>query len=121
MGQEYPGLVGLGYGSSVKRYSPREIAHLAGTCARTIRRACKRGELAAYKLGQYWYVPGSEVQRWIASDPQRFANAERAIEECRLRGVSLSKLRPLRSYERHRWMGQNATVGALCDGTTESY
>lgn len=36
--------------------TPQEAAHMVGVCARTIRRACERGELPAAKIGRRWLI-----------------------------------------------------------------
>lgn len=36
--------------------SPQEAANMAGVCARTIRRACERGEIPAAKIGRKWLI-----------------------------------------------------------------
>lgn len=36
--------------------TPDEIAALTGVCARTVRRACERGELPATRIGRRWVI-----------------------------------------------------------------
>ena len=91
----------LGYGSSVKRYSLRELSHLGGTCVETVRREARRGTLQTVKQGQYHYVLPETVSAWLAARPERLANAERALKEARDRGVSLARLRPIPRYQWH--------------------
>jgi excisionase family DNA binding protein len=49
--------------------SPEEAAEALGVHVKTVRRACRRGELRAARLGSVWRIRAEDVRRLFDAEP----------------------------------------------------